>query len=161
MNAIHHLPARLRNGRADRQSTRSQGFLAGALPIIFCLALFWPFGGGGKKVRMMAGKDTPAARGTITVKTGNNGNTQLKVHVKHLAPPSSLTPPENVYVLWIEPPEQNPRNEGALKVDNNLSGQLQTETSLRRFQVFITAEKQAQLKAPQGPRVLSADVQRG
>lgn len=132
------------------------------LPAIFCLAFIWPFnGGGGKKIQMMAGNETPAAQATVTAQIGKNNNTELTIKAHALAVPSSLTPPANVYVVWVQPPGQSPKNLGELNVDNKLNGELHTETPYKRFSIFITAEKDAQIQEPQGPKVLSADVAQG
>jgi len=135
--------------------------LASVAPLVFCLAFFWPFGGGGRTVHMMAGNATPAAQGTVQVNTGNNGNTTLDVKAHALAPPSSLSPAENAYVLWIQPPDHSPQNEGRIKVGSNENAELHARTPFRRFQVFITAEENAKARMPEGPKVLSADVSRG
>ncbi|MGA7521811.1 MAG: hypothetical protein WBW84_04980 [Acidobacteriaceae bacterium] len=135
--------------------------LMGVAPLVVCLAFLWPFGGGGRKVHMMAGNATPAAQGAIQVTTGNNGNTELDVKAHALAPPSSLTPAENAYVLWIEPPDHSPQNHGRIKVDGNENAELHAKTPYKRFQVFITAEENAKAQMPEGPKVLSADVSRG
>jgi len=129
-------------------------------PAILCLTLIWPFGGGGKKIQMMAGTETPGAQATVTAQTGGNDNTDLNIKVHNLALPSSLTPAENVYVVWVQPPGESPKNMGELKVDNKQSGDLHTETPYKRFTIFVTAEKDPQVQQPQGPRVLSADVAR-
>lgn len=107
---------------------------------------------------MMAGTVTPGATGTIVVKKGDNGNTTLDIRAGSLAAPSSLTPAENVYVVWIQPPGQQAQNHGQLQVNQNEQGELHTETPYRRFKVFITAEQNAQVQMPMGPTVLSADV---
>jgi hypothetical protein len=157
MNKIEILAqGRPGSNRHDLSGRRDQ--LAVLMPLIFCLAFFWPFGGGGKNIKMMAGKQTPAAHGTVNVQTGRNGNTKLKIDVKDLAEPGALTPPRNVYVVWVQPPDKTPRNEGALVVNKNLDGQLQTRTPFANFRVFITAETDAQVQKPQGPHVLSAYV---
>ena len=74
------------------------------LPAVLCVALIWPFGGGWKSVNLMAGAGAPAAQGVIKYKTGGNGNVELQIEVRSLAPPDSLLPPENAYVAWIQPP---------------------------------------------------------
>jgi hypothetical protein len=129
------------------------------LPILLSCLLFWPFGGGSKKVDLMAGNTTPGAHGTVSVKVGSNKNTELDLKVYALAQPSSLTPAENVYVVWVQPPGENPKNEGQLSVDKNENGELHTEVPYKRFKVFVTAEQVPQTPAPTGPQVLSADVQ--
>jgi hypothetical protein len=128
------------------------------LPAVLCFALIWPFGGGWKDVHMMAGTVTPAATGTVKYKTSENGNTELRIDAGSLAPPSSLTPPENAYVAWIQPPGQAVQNIGRLNVNDKEHGELDTKTAYKRFHIFITAEENAGLGAPQGPMVLSADV---
>lgn len=148
-------------------SARTRGFVRSPgsftlLPAVLCLAFMWPFnGGGGKKIQMMAGTETPAAQATVTAQAGKNDNTELNIKAHALAQPSSLTPPANVYVVWIQPPGQSPKNLGELNVDNKLNGELHTETPYKRFSIFITAEKDAQIQEPQGPKVLSADVAQG
>jgi hypothetical protein len=137
------------------------GFYIAFLPAILSLALFWPFGGGGKKVQMMAGTATPGAQGTVTVSSSSNNNIKMDVKVQDLAKPAGLTPAENVYVLWVQPEGQAAQNEGEVKVDKKENGQIHAETSYKRFKVFITAEQNAQVTAPTGPQVLSADVAQG
>jgi hypothetical protein len=68
-------------------------------------------------VQMMAGTVNPAAEGTINVSDSSNNNVKLDVKVQSLSNPSGLTPPENVYVLWVQPPGQPPQNQGEIKVD--------------------------------------------
>lgn len=129
-----------------------------AIPAFLGLMLLWPFGDSPKKISMTPGREDPAAHGTVAVKTGHNGNTEVNITTKALAQPSALTPPENTYVVWFQPNGQDPENAGALKVDNNLKGKLDTVTPHRRFKVFITAEKEPNLKKPEGPVILSGDV---
>jgi hypothetical protein len=129
------------------------------MPLLLCLAFIWPFGGG-HNVQMMAGSSTPGANATINVKKGDNGNTTLDIKAKNLAPPSSLTPAENVYVVWIQPPDQTAQNEGRLRVNQNEQAEIHTETPYKRFKVFITAQQNAQAQEPTGPRILSADIAR-
>ena len=149
-------PVRHGSNRQGLTSRTSQ--FAALMPLIFGLAFFWPFGGGGKNIKMTAGKQTPAAHGTVNVKTGDNGNTRLEINVKDLADPGALTPPQNVYIVWVQPSGKAPHNEGALVVDKNLDGQLKTTTPFANFSIFITAEKNTETQQPQGPHVLSAYV---
>jgi len=128
------------------------------LPVIVFLALFWPFGSGGKKIHMNSAQEVPAAHGVIHAKATNNGNTQVDIEVRALAQPSALTPAQGTYVVWIQAPGHDPVNEGALKVDGDLKGQLTATTPYKGFKVFITGEKYAQVQQPTGPTVLSANV---
>jgi hypothetical protein len=153
-----------RNGKVDNSpkpaslARFSSGARFTALPAVLGLMLLWPFGESAKKISMTPGKEDPAAHGTVAVSTGKNGNTRVDITTKALAQPSALTPPENIYVVWFQPQGQDPVNAGALKVDNNLNGKLDTVTPHRQFKVFITAEKEPNLRKPKGPTVLAADV---
>lgn len=126
-------------------------------PVVLCFALIWPFGGW-KSVHMLAGANTPGAQGTVKFKVGDNGNINLDVLTRSLAPPSSLNPPENTYVVWVQPPGMAPKNYGALKVNSQEQGELKTETPYKRFKIFITAEENPQVEAPMAAPVLSADI---
>jgi len=128
------------------------------IPGVLGMMLLWPFGDSAKKFTMMPAKEVPGAQGTVAVKTGKNGNTEVDVTTKALAQPSALTPPEETYVVWFQPPDQSPKNMGALRVDNNLNGKLSTVAPYRHFKVFITAEKQQNVASPHGAKVLTADV---
>lgn len=127
-------------------------------PAVLCFALIWPFGGGWKSLHMLAGANTPGAQGTVKYKIGDNGNTALDVLTRSLAPPSSLNPPENTYVVWVQPPGTAPKNYGALRVNSQEQGELKTETPYKRFKIFITAEENPQVQAPMAAPVLSADI---
>jgi hypothetical protein len=150
--------SRFHNVAAGRRTAWiRQNRLFSATPVLLCLAFVWPFGGG-NKVQMMAGTSTPGANATITVKKGSNGNTALDIKAKNLAQPSSLSPPENVYVVWIQAPDQMPQNEGRLRVNSKEQAEIHTSTSYKRFSVKITAEQNAQVQEPTGPSILSADI---
>lgn len=148
-------PASASTGIQTATVSRSHYFAA--LPAVLALALFWPFGGG-KEIHMTANSQVPAAHGVIHVKSTGDGNKQLEIKTRSLAKPAALTPPEQVYVVWIQPSGQAPTNAGALKVDGNLNGDLTTVTPYKDFKVFITAENYAQLRQPSGMTVLSAHV---
>ena len=134
------------------------GYFFGFSPLILAVLFIWPFGGGGKKVEMMAGAENPAARGQVTAKPGDNGNRDLDIKVHSMAQPNSLTPPANVYLVWLQEPGRDPRNLGQIQIDDKQKGELQVITPFARFKLFITAEQNAQEHTPLGPTVLSADI---
>lgn len=145
---------------ASRRGLGCTGGFYAAAPLILAIALVWPFGGGGTKVNMTAGKDTPAAQGTVQVQRGgkNANNSKLDIKVQSLAKPTALTPPHNNYVVWLEPDGQSPKNQGELRVDDKEKGELKAVTPHKRFKVFITAEQSPTAQQPSGPQVLSAKV---
>ncbi|HEX5411838.1 MAG TPA: hypothetical protein VFZ27_08235 [Terriglobia bacterium] len=100
----------------------------------------------------------PAATGVIHVSKDSNGNTKLQIQVKHLAQPSSLTPTKAAYVVWIEASGHPAKNQGVLKVGTDRSGTFETVTPYENFVVFVTAENSPQPVAPEGEKVLTANV---
>ena len=147
----------LARSAACRHAPVRGGLFATLTPLILSAAFVWPFGGG-QKVQMAASHEVPAAQGTVTVQTGHNHNTKVDTKVQYLAKPSTLTPPEDVYVVWFQPEGQAPKNEGELLVQNDLSGELKTETAYKHFKVFITAEKNPRVEEPEGAQVLTATI---
>ena len=104
----------------------------------------------------------PAAEGTVLVTSGPNQNTRLKITVHHLAHPDRLGPGATVFVVWARPAERGAslQNLGALRVDNDLDGSLETVTPLRNFELLITAEAEAGSLQPSGEPLISARVNR-
>jgi|SRR5579875_1623671 len=127
--------------------------------LIIAFLFFWPFGGG-KTFRMVASRDVPAAHGSVIVKKDTkNHNVDLTVKVRDLAKPATLTPPEDVYIVWVEPRDAPPQKEGAIEVSgNSLQGQLTATTTARQFKLVITAEKSLSANQPSSRQVLWADV---
>lgn len=144
-------------GRRRSLAQRLAGCHFSFAPLILCALLIWPFGSG-RNVQMMAGSDNPAAQGVVNVKKGDNGNYLLDIKVSSLAQPSSLRPPANVYLVWIEEPGRQPENLGQIQVNGKEQGELHVKTPFSRFKIFITAEQNAQQHMPEGPQVLSAEV---
>lgn len=111
--------------------------------------------GGGSGSNMNVSTAIPAAEGTVKFGKARNDNTRIDLTVKHLADPAKLTPPANNYVVWLRPDKDAPaQNIGALIVDKNLTGKLDTVTALRRFDLFITAEGSGQVQEPTGQPLL-------
>jgi len=126
--------------------------------VILLLALLWPFSSG-KTIQMTANNSVPAASGTIHVQQNKkNGNTNLDIKVNNLAAPSSLTPSEEVYIVWVRPNGQAAIKKGAIGVGSNLQGELKAATVSRNFEVLITAEQSAHVTAPSDVEVLKAHV---
>jgi hypothetical protein len=109
-------------------------------------------------IPLQSGKDVPAAEGAVNVTRGENGNTKLAISVAHLAPPEKVLAGTTTYIVWVRGVvgDQPAQNVGALKVNEDLSGTLDTVTPQTRFQVFITPEANSAASSPSGPTVLSA-----
>jgi hypothetical protein len=114
-----------------------------------------PGGNGGSDLRMSASPAIPSAEADVKVAKASNDNTSIDLSVKHLALPEKLTPPENVYVVWVRSTKDAPaQNIGALTVNQNLDGKLETVTALRHFDLFVTAEPSGQVQQPTGQPLL-------
>ena len=127
--------------------------------ICLTLALLCTVAYAAKKYPMTAASIVPAARGDVEIDKDKNGNTRLKLTVRHLAPLENLTPRAAAYVVWFQERGGNSENQGQLKVDKNLNATFETVTPLRSFDVFVTAEQEAGAKEPRGPQVLTATIQ--
>ncbi len=112
-----------------------------------------------KEFHMTAATSVPAATGTVKAQRAkDNGNIKLDIKVDHLARPSSLTPSAEDYLVWIRPNGGEAFKQGAIGVNENLSGELKLETVSKDFDVFITAEQSDSVTYPSSVEVLSAHV---
>jgi hypothetical protein len=116
------------------------------------------FGGDTASYPLRPSSQIPAGEGSVAAKLEDNGNTAVKVRVKHLAPPRKLSPEANVFVVWIRPVNGAIQNVGALAVDDNLQGSIDTLTPHRRFTLMVTPEPSARVAEPSRPAVFTAEV---
>lgn len=103
---------------------------------------------------------TPAATGSVRATVGANGNTVLKIAVQHLSPPDRVVPGATVYVVWARQLDSDspPTSLGALRVDDQLAGRLDSLTVFRAFDLSITAEPMATVAQPTGKIVLDTRI---
>jgi hypothetical protein len=114
-------------------------------------------------VPLAAAPQVPGAEGTVGTGVDANGNTRVTVAVRHLAPPDRLRQGASVYVVWARPTgadaaQQQPQNLGALRVDSDLRGTLETITPMRDFEIVITAEDSPTTITPSQAQVLRAEI---
>ncbi len=108
---------------------------------------------------MRSDQSVPSAQGMVTAEETDNGNTRVNVKVQHLAKPGALKNHPNVYMVWAKDPTQKaPIKLGALKVDEDLKGELETVTPMRQFDLFITPEDTIAVNNPSGKQLLTAYV---
>lgn len=135
---------------------------AGFATAVLLFGFLGIFGSSGRTYHLTPGKMVPAASGTVNIQRDkNNGNMKLDIKVKDLALPASLTPPQNEYIVWIEPHGQNgaaPIKIGAIGVDSKLQGELKTETPSKNFNVIVTAERSEAVTSPSQSVVLHGHV---
>ncbi len=110
-------------------------------------------------VRLTAGSAVPAAQGKVDIDKDQNGNFKIKLEARHLAKPANLSPAAIGYVVWIQARDKSPENQGMLKVNKDLNGKFETTTHYEAFDVFVTAENNANVSTPGGTEVLRGTVQ--
>lgn len=72
----------------------------------------------------------PAAAPSIQAEKTDNGNTRIKLNVKHLAQPNRVVPGSATYVAWAKDSDTgNVQNLGRLQVESNLTAGITTTTS--------------------------------
>jgi hypothetical protein len=118
------------------------------------------FGSGKSEQTMSSSSGNPAAQGTVNASAADNGNTALRVRVKHLAPPSRMASDATVYVVWIQPGDAAIQNVGAMTLNDDLEGRLDTVTPHSRFTVTVTPEPGARGAQPTNEPVFTTDVDR-
>jgi hypothetical protein len=99
-----------------------------------------------------------SGQGTVEAKAGPNDNTEIEVRVKHLSDPARVASDASVYVVWIHPRHAEIQNVGALKLDADLVGKLNTLTPHRTFTLTVTPEPSARMAAPTHGAVFTAEV---
>lgn len=104
----------------------------------------------------------PAAQGVVYIEKTKNDNTKISLSVKHLAYPKDIDPSKNFFVVWVTPQnrEEAAQNVGALKVDKDLIGSLDTVVPFDEFKLSITAESSPTMLHPSGDPLLWTDVTR-
>ncbi len=98
----------------------------------------------------------PAAQGTARLHKTKNGNVEIKLSIKHLAPPERIVPGANVFMVWVRglAPDAQAQNLGALRVDKKLNAKMTAITALSSFDLFITCEPSQTVTTPGSPELL-------
>jgi hypothetical protein len=128
------------------------------LAVAVALFAFASFGYA-KDFPLTASPSVPAAKGKVEVSKDQNSNRTVKLEVQHLAKPSTLTPAQTNYVVWVQARGRDPENKGQLVVNDKLEGKLETTTQYEAFDIFVTGEVTPSVSAPSGPEVLRGTVQ--
>jgi len=112
-----------------------------------------------KPQEMHGASDVPAGQGTVRVSNGDNGNSKVSIRVKHLAPPSKIAADSTVYVVWFRPVDGDNQNVGALVLNSDLEGSLDTLTPHHRFRITVTPEPNGQAASPTNEPVFTYNVE--
>ena len=100
------------------------------------------------KTPFLTSSVVPAAEGTVKVRNDKNNNYVIDLEVIRLAEPGRLSPPKNVYVVWMETEHDGIKNIGQLKtstgfLSRTLKGSLETVSPFEPKAIMITAEDTA------------------
>ncbi|MBN2807111.1 MAG: hypothetical protein JXR22_10675 [Prolixibacteraceae bacterium] len=114
------------------------------------------------KVIFLSSAVVPAAQGTVTIKEDGNKNYFIKIQTKNLADSQKLTPPKNVYVVWLVTDNNSTKNIGQIistsgSMSTKLKSSFETVSSFRPNKIFITAENEADISYPYSEVVLTTD----
>ena len=101
----------------------------------------------------------PAAEGTVKIKKSKNGNYLVNVKIKNLAEPKRLSPPREVYVVWMQSDRNAPKNLGMIKTSSGLlsstmKGEMDATAITKPTGIFITAEDDGNTRYPGSQVVL-------
>ncbi len=131
----------------------------GALAVTAAL-VFGGAAGCATKINMDRSASMTAAEAKVKVKKKDDNRREIKVAVEHLTPIERVSADAKHYVVWLQPKENPamPSNLGVLEVDDDQEGKLEASTAFEHFDLFITAEEDAQATSPRGERVLWATV---
>ena len=127
---------------------------------LFILAMAVAFASCTQKMNFVKSKVVPAAEGYVKVKKDKNNNYDLTVTVENLAKPGDLTPARDTYVVWMQSDRNELQKLGQIRVasglfDNSLDGELNTTTTVEPEWVFITAERDGNVRNPIGETILT------
>lgn len=113
-----------------------------------------------KKIVFQQSTVVPAATGKVKIKKDDNNNYSIDLEVKNLANADRLTPPQNIYIVWIMTKESGVKNIGQIKsstgfLSGKIKASLQSVSPFKPTRVFITAEKNSDVLYPGGQEVLT------
>lgn len=95
----------------------------------------------------------PAAEIIVKQKTKKADYNEIIVRSKFLASPERISKNATAYVVWLVSEEHGTHNIGALYQKNGKNSELETSTPYVASEIFITAEKLAQVTQPDGVEI--------
>lgn len=101
----------------------------------------------------------PAAEGSVKIKKDKNNNYNIDLSVIRLADSKRLTPPKEMYIVWMETDQNGTKNIGQLNtskglISSTLKSSLETVSAFKPTGFFITAEDNASVQYPSGQVIL-------
>lgn len=118
------------------------------------MLVFWA-GACAPSMNFLASPVVPAATGKVHIKRDKNENYLIKVNVKNLAPADRLSPPQRVYIAWMESDRNTIKKLGLLEPNSRqLKASLTTSTVVAPSRILVTAEGSPEIQYPGGTEVL-------
>ena len=103
----------------------------------------------------------PGAEGEVVTSKDDYGNTEMKLKLKHLAPPDRINTGANAYVVWIQGVGQPQfQNVGGLNVNRDLTAEYSTRVPYENFRLIVTPEPSATVSSPSGVPVFDQYIKR-
>ncbi len=104
----------------------------------------------------------PGATGNVGVRKDRNQNYTIQVSVVNLAEPQRLSPPKDLYLVWMESDGNLTQKLGRITTKSGLfskamKADLSATTTLRPNRIFISAETNPDVSIPEGPVVLTTN----
>ncbi|WP_236977289.1 hypothetical protein [Membranihabitans maritimus] len=100
----------------------------------------------------------PAADASATIKQDDNNNYEINLTAKYLASPDRLNPPKDAYVVWAKTSQNGVKNLGQLVTKSSSKASLQTVSSFRPVQLFVTAENAADVEWPSRHEIFRTEI---
>ncbi|CAN5160774.1 hypothetical protein BH09MYX1_BH09MYX1_07150 [soil metagenome] len=116
--------------------------------------------GGAPEQPLAPAPENTSGEGTVQATAGPNGNTKFEVQVKRLSAPARVASDATVYVVWVQAPTGEVQNVGALLLDSDYVGKLETTTPHKAFTLTVTPEPSAGMAAPTHKAVFTSNVKR-
>lgn len=116
------------------------------IALLIALAIFLvPVSSCAQRVNFLVSTVTPAAKGSVKVKSDSNKNYRIKIHIVDLAEPARLNPPKTAYVVWMVADNNAPLNIGQIKTStalfsSKLKADFESVSVEKPKKIFITAE---------------------
>lgn len=103
----------------------------------------------------------PGAEGEVITSKDSYGNTEMKLKIKHLAPPDRIVPGTTNYIVWVQGSGQTQyQNVGGLVVNQDLSAEYVTRVPFENFQIMVTPEVGLNVATPSGVPVFERQIRR-
>lgn len=111
--------------------------------------------GGGRPLSL--DPEVPWVEGAVDFTKLDGGGTAIELRVRNLMEPERLNPPGYAYIAWVQGARGDPpRNVGALRLGEDLSGELRTLTEHACSELFVTVEATGDAERPTGRRLFWA-----